>query len=63
MKIRLELRPNDSVIVGDVVITLEQKSGQRARFTVAAPGTPTICKVEGMGSETAPVRLMTQDAT
>lgn len=61
MKIRLELRPNDSVVVGDVVITLEKKSGQRARFTVAAPGMPSIFKVEGVpepGSETDPITVI-----
>ena len=33
----IELRVGDSVSVGDAVITLQEKSGQRARLRVTAP--------------------------
>lgn len=33
----IELRVGDSVSIGDAVVTLQEKSGQRARLRVVAP--------------------------
>ena len=33
----VELRVGDSVSIGDAVVTLQEKSGQRARLRVMAP--------------------------
>lgn len=52
MRIRLELCPNDSVVLlGSIVITLEKKSGRRARFLISAPGEPSVVKMEGAPPE------------
>lgn len=56
MKIRLELCPDDSVVIGGtLVITLEKKSGRRARFRITAPGDPSTVKMEGSPPEEEPV--------
>ena len=50
----IELRMGESVSVGDAVITLQEKSGQRARLRVTAPPSVRVDPpVRSAGSEMA----------
>ncbi len=44
MGMRIDLRPGDRVQVGDIIVTLEEKSGQRARLNIEAPESVRINK-------------------
>lgn len=44
MGMRIDLRAGDKIQIGDVTITLEEKSGQRARLNVEAPDSVRIAK-------------------
>lgn len=44
--LRLDLKPGESVRVGDAVITLEEKSGKAARIAFKADRSVPISKVQ-----------------
>ena len=46
-KLKIDLKPNESVTIGDnIVVTLEEKSGQIARLSSEAPTSVRIKRVE-----------------
>lgn len=46
--LRIELKPGESVRIGDdILVTLEEKSGQRARVAFSADRSIPIRKVKG----------------
>jgi hypothetical protein len=50
----IELRVGDTVSIGDAVVTLQEKSGQRARLRVVAPpGVRVNPPARSAGSEMA----------
>lgn len=50
----IELRVGDTVSIGDAVVTLQEKSGQRARIRVVAPpGVRVNPPARSAGSEMA----------
>lgn len=44
--LRLDLKPGESIRVGDAVITLEDKSGRAARISVQADRSVPISRVQ-----------------
>jgi len=43
---RMDLKPGESITIGDIVVTLEAKSGQFSRLAIAAPKEVAISRVE-----------------
>lgn len=44
--LKIELRPNEAIKIGDAIVTLESKSGQVARLAVQAPKTVPVQRVQ-----------------
>lgn len=44
--LRLDLKPGDSVRIGDAIITLEEKSGRAARIAFHADRSVPISKIQ-----------------
>lgn len=42
----MDLKPGESITIGDIVITLEAKSGQLSRLAIAAPKEVPITRNE-----------------
>ena len=50
----MDVRPGESVAIGDVTVTIAQRSGQRARLVINAPRSTPIRRL-GLASDAEPV--------
>lgn len=50
--LRLDLKVGESLKIGDAVLTLEEKSGQRARFAIEADRSIPIARIQRASSAT-----------
>lgn len=48
--LKIDLRPGQSITIGDATVTLEAKSGQLARLAVEAPKSMPVARVQPAGS-------------
>lgn len=48
--LKIDLKPNESIQIGDATVTLEAKSGQVARLAVQAPKSVPVQRVQQTSS-------------
>lgn len=48
--LRIDLKPGESIAIGDAVVTLEDKSGKIARLSVQADKSIPVRRVQEQGS-------------
>jgi sRNA-binding carbon storage regulator CsrA len=48
--LRIDLRPGEAIVIGDAVVTLEDKSGKIARLSVQADKSIPVRRVQEQGT-------------